>query len=188
MSAVWKALHVSYVWTTGKRSDMYDPGLSVWSYPVRRPTRRVPRARPRRGVRAAASRRPGRAGDDHRSPRTQQRTRQVHDSRYSCVLHFRFWTALVRLIPATSGPGRGRSYTAVYCTKALCPSSERQWTEPPAARGTVRSFDVCRVSGSGHSFSHTVARRTLIAALSRLSQARWLHGFRPFPFPGGWRL
>ena len=136
MSAVWKALHVSYVWTTGKRSDMYDPGLSVWSYPVRRPTRRVPRARPRRGVRAAASR----GGPAARATTTGVRGRssvQVHDSRYSCVLHFRFWTALVRLIPATSGPGRGRSYTAVYCTKALCPSSERQWTEPPAARGTV---------------------------------------------------
>ena len=140
MSAVWKALHVSYVWTTGKRSDMYDPGLSVWSYPVRRPTRRVPRARPRRGDAACGpcgGPAAGRAGDDRTGAAERRSSVQVHDSRYSCVLHFRFWTALVRLIPATSGPGRGRSYTAVYCTKALCPSSERQWTEPPAARGTV---------------------------------------------------
>ena len=136
MSAVWKALHVSYVWTTGKRSDMYDPGLSVWSYPVRRPTRRVPRARPRRGVRAAASRRPGRAGDDHRSPRTQQRTGTRQPVQLRTTLSVLDGTG-----PSHSCDLWTWARTLVYCCvlyhKALCPSSERQWTEPPAARGTV---------------------------------------------------
>ena len=188
MSAVWKALHVSYVWTTGKRSDMYDPGLSVWSYPVRRPTRREA---------ASRARVPGAACAGCGVPAARPRGRRPQESEDAAA--YRYTTAGTAAY-YTFGSGRhwsvsflrpldlGEDARILLCTvprRFALHQSDSGQSRPPRV---APSFDVCRVSGSGHSFSHTVARRTLIAALSRLSQARWLHGFRPFPFPGGWRL